>query len=122
MRFNTCFPTLAATLSLAFALLMVLTPTTPAFAQPAAVPDAAACQAEEASLERDIDLARSRGQMLRRQQLAEALNAVQARCKAPAPAGSRAARIDKLEQDIRSLRTQLERAEDQLRQLKNESP
>lgn len=122
MRFNTCFPTLAATLSLAFALLMVLTPTTPAFAQPAAVPDAAACQSEEASLERDIDLARSRGQMLRRQQLAEALNAVQARCKAPAPAGSRAARIDKLEQDIRSLRTQLERAEDQLRQLKNESP
>lgn len=120
MRFTTCLPTLAATLALA--LPMVLTLTTPAFAQTAAAPDAAACQAEQASLERDIDLARSRGQMLRRQQLAEALNAVQARCKAPAPAGSRAARIEKLEQDIRSLRTQLERAEDQLRQLKNESP
>jgi parvulin-like peptidyl-prolyl isomerase len=114
MRFTTCFLTLALTAAM------------PAFAQPAATqpvaPDAAACQAEEASLERDIDLARSRGQMLRRQQLAEALIAVQARCKVPAPVGSRAARIDKLEQDIRSLRAQLERAEDQLRQLKNESP
>lgn len=110
MRFKTCF------------LFLVLTVAMPAFAQPAAVPDAAACQAEEASLERDIDLARSRGQMLRRQQLAEALGAMQARCKAPAPAGSRAARIDKLEQDIRSLRAQLDRAEEQLRQLKSESP
>jgi septal ring factor EnvC (AmiA/AmiB activator) len=114
MRLNTCVLTLALTVAM------------PAFAQPATAtapaPDAAACQAEQASLERDIDLARSRGQMLRRQQLAEALNAMQARCKAPAPAGSRAARIDRLEQDIRSLRMQLERAEDQLRQLKNESP
>jgi hypothetical protein len=110
MRFKTSF------------LFLVLTVAMPAFAQPAAVPDAAACQAEEASLERDIDLARSRGQMLRRPLGAEALGALQARCKAPAPAGSRAARIDKLEQDIRSLRAQLERAEEQLRQLKSESP
>lgn len=83
MRFTTCFPTLAATLAATFALTLaaVLALATPAFAQPAAVPDASACQAEQASLERDIDLARSRGQMLRRQQLAEALNAVQARCR-----------------------------------------
>ena len=110
MRFKTCF------------LFLALTVAMPAFAQPAAVPDAAACQAEEASLERDIDLARSRGQMLRRQQLAEALGAMQARCKAPAPAGSRAARIDKLEHDIRALRAELEHAEAQLRELKNERP
>ena len=119
MRFTTCFLTLAFTVTVAFTTLTVAAP---AFAQAAAAPDAAACQAEEASLERDIDLARSRGQMLRRQQLAEALLAVQQRCKAPAPAGSRAARINQLEQDIRSLRAQLERAEDQLRQLKSESP
>jgi hypothetical protein len=51
-------------------------------------PDGADCRAEEASLERDIDLARSRGQMLRRQQLAETLNAVRERCKVPVPAAA----------------------------------
>jgi hypothetical protein len=110
MRFKLCFLTLALTAAM------------PAFAQTAAVPDGADCRAEEASLERDIDLARSRGQMLRRQQLAETLNAVRERCKAPVPAPSRAARVDRLEQEVRSLRAELDRAEAQLRQLKSESP
>lgn len=109
MRVKTCF--------LAFALTVAM----PAFAQPVVVPDGATCKAEEASLESDIDLARSRGQMLRRQQLAEALSAVQARCKAVPGAPSRAARIDKLEQEVRSLRSELDRAEEQLRRLKAES-
>jgi hypothetical protein len=110
MRFKLCF------------LILALTAAMPAFAQTAAVPDGADCRAEEASLERDIDLARSRGQMLRRQQLAETLNAVRERCKTTVPSPSRAARIDRLEQEVRSLRAELDRAEAQLRQLKSESP
>lgn len=110
MRMKPCL--LAAALTLAM----------PAFAQSAEPADAAACHAEEAALERDMDLARSRGQMLRRRQLAEALSALQARCKTVAPAKSREARIEKLEQEIRTLRSELDRAEEQLRSLKNESP
>jgi len=110
MRMTPCF--------LAVALILAL----PAFAQSAEPADAAACHAEEAALERDMELARSRGQMLRRRQLAEALSALQARCRTMAPATSREARIEKLEQEIRTLRLELERAEEQLRSLKTESP
>ena len=99
----------------------------PAFAQPAETGEGAStasssCEAEEAALERDMDLARARGQMLRRRQLAENLDALRARCRASEPPQSRAARIDKLERDIRALRTELEHAEAQLRELKNERP
>lgn len=110
MRPTPCF--------LALALILA----TPAFAQPAEPPEGGDCKAQEAALERDMDLARSRGQMLRRRQLADALSALQARCKTVAPATSREARIEKLEQEIRTLRAELERAEEQLRSLKNESP
>ncbi|WP_235505129.1 DUF1090 family protein [Variovorax sp. Root318D1] len=104
------------------AALLVLS--TSAFAQAQAVepPSAASCQAEEAALERDIDLARSRGQMLRRRQLAESLSALRTRCQASGPSMSRAARIDKLERDIQLLKAELEQAEEQLRELKNERP
>ncbi|VTU22223.1 hypothetical protein H6CHR_01746 [Variovorax sp. PBL-H6] len=88
-----------------------------AMAQPASQVDAAACKAEEEALEQDMAVARSRGQMLRRRELAEALTALQGRCKTLAPAQSRAARIDKLEQEIRELRLELDRAEAQLREL-----
>ena len=110
MRPTSCFLALALTLA------------TPAFAQPAAPPEGGDCKAQEAALERDMELARSRGQMLRRRQLAEALGALQARCQAIAPARSRETRIEKLEQEIRALRSELDRAEEQLRSLKNESP
>lgn len=79
------------------------------------------CKAQEAVLERDMALARSRGQMLRRRELADTLGALQLRCQALAPL-SRDARIEKLEQEIRTLRTELERAEARLRSVKSESP
>ena len=112
MRIKPCF------LPLAWALAM------PAFAQTAPpVPvDAADCKAQEAVLERDMALARSRGQMLRRRELGEELAALQARCAALVPVQGRAARIEKLEQEIRTLRAELDRAEEQLRSLKSESP
>jgi predicted RNase H-like nuclease (RuvC/YqgF family) len=93
-----------------------------AFAQPNGQLSASDCEVEEAALERDIDLARSKGQMLRRRELAEALSSLKARCQTLAPAQSRAVRIEKLEQEIRELRLELERAEELLRKLKAEGP
>jgi hypothetical protein len=110
MRVKPCFLALALALSI------------PSIAQPTDQADAADCKAEEAALERGIDLARSKGQMLRRRQLAEALVALQTRCKTLAPEQSRAAKIQRLEQDIRELRLELERAEEQLRELKSAAP
>ncbi|MGR4871787.1 DUF1090 family protein [Variovorax sp. LARHSF232] len=109
MRVNPCF--LAIALALA----------TPAIAQPAGQVDNAECKAQIAAIERDMDLARSKGQMLRRRQLAEALAALQARCEALAPEESRAASIERLEQEIRELRKELDHAEEQLRKLKSEA-
>ncbi|WPH22576.1 DUF1090 family protein [Variovorax paradoxus] len=107
--------------------IVVLALASPAFAQPAETgagtsTASSSCEAEEAALERDMDLARSRGQMLRRRQLAEKLDALRARCLSSESPQSRAARIDKLERDIRALRAELEHAEAQLRELKNERP
>lgn len=65
---------------LAIALALAI----PAIAQPVDQADNTDCKAKEAALERDIDIARSKGQMLRRRQLAEALAALQTRCKAVA--------------------------------------
>ncbi|CAN7159096.1 MULTISPECIES: DUF1090 family protein [unclassified Variovorax] len=104
---------------LAIALALAI----PAIAQPVDQADNTDCKAKEAALERDIDIARSKGQMLRRRQLAEALAALQTRCKAvAAPEQSRAARIERLEQEIRDLRLELNRAEEQLRELKHGGP
>ena len=105
-----------------FSLALALTLAMPAFAQTAEPSDGGDCKAQEAVLERDMDLARSRGQMLLRRQLAEALSALQTRCKTSAPPQSRAVRIEKLEQEIRTLKSELDRAEEQLRSLKHESP
>ena len=107
--------------------LVMLALASPAFAQPAQTGEGASsasssCEAEEAALERDMDLARSRGQMLRRRQLAESLAALRARCHPSDPSLTRAARIEKLEHDIRQLRAELEHAEEQLRELKSERP
>jgi hypothetical protein len=93
-----------------------------AFAQPTGQMGDSDCNVEEAALERDIDLAHSKGQMLRRRQLAEALNALKARCETLVPEQDRAARVEKLEQEIRDLRLELDRAEEQLRKLKAHGP
>jgi chaperonin cofactor prefoldin len=108
MRVHPCF--LAIALALA----------TPAVAQPPGQVDKTECEAEKAAIERDMDVARSKGQMLRRRQLAEALAALQARCETLAPQESRAANIERLEQEIRELRKELDHAEEQLRKLKSE--
>lgn len=109
-------------------LVIALALAMPAFAQstppaqPAESAEGTSCHAEEAALERDMDLARSRGQMLRRRQLADTLTALRMRCQGTEPPQSRAARIDKLEHDIRLLRSELEHAEEQLRELKSQRP
>lgn len=118
MPLKSCFPALAL-------MALVSTLAAPVFAQsaPAAQPlSAEDCKAQEAVLERDMDLARSRGQMLRRRELADALGGLQAQCKSSAAPQSRQARIERLEQDIRLLRSELDHAEAQLRSLRNEAP
>ena len=98
-------------------IALVLAPS--AIAQPAGQMDSSECQAERAAIGRDMELARSRGQMLRRQQLAETLVALQARCDTLTPEQSRAASIEKLEHEIQDLRKALDHAEEQLRRLKS---
>ena len=110
MRANPCLLILALALALA----------TPAAAQSTDPVDKTECEAEQAAIERNMDLARSKGQMLRRRQLAEALAALQARCETLPPEQRRAANIQRLEQEIRELRTELDHAEEQLRKLKSE--
>ena len=109
-------------LVIALALAMPAFAQTTPPAQPAESAEGTSCHAEEAALERDMDLARSRGPMLRRRQLAETLAALRTRCQGAEPPQSRAARIDKLEHDIRLLRSELEHAEEPLRELKNQRP
>lgn len=95
----------------------------PAFAQqPPAAEDNAACAAQRAVIEQEIDDARARGRMLLRRELDKQLAALQARCHAIPAQASRAASIESLEQEIEALRAQLERAEEQLRKLRNASP
>ena len=93
-----------------------------AIAQPtSAAEDATAlCNAEKAAVETRMEVARSKGQMLLRRQLADQLAALQTGCQ-PLPADrSRAVKLEKLEKEIRALRTELEAAEEQLRSLKSE--
>ena len=110
MRVGFCF----------FSLLVVLAASAVA-QQPDDPVDPVGCAAQVADLERDMDLARAKGQMLRRQQLASQAAALRTRCNAlPGPTG-RAARIQMLEQEIAGLRARLDRAEEQLRVLKSTS-
>jgi hypothetical protein len=117
MRLKFC----ALGLALACALpVMAQSRATPAPPPPPA--DHASCQTEEASLEQDIALARSRGQMLRRRQLNDALIAVQTHCAALAPVKDHASRIRRQEQEVATLREELSRAEAYLSKLKAEAP
>ena len=111
---------------LAFAAMVLATPV---FAQaanpppsPRPPPDAVSCQAERATLEQDIALARARGQMLRRRELADTLAALELRCEAVTPVVSKAAQIQRLEQEIRALQQEIDHASEQLRKLRRETP
>lgn len=91
-----------------------------AVAQPAVPVDPTPCASDIATLQQAMETARAKGQMLRRQQLAEELVALQARCVPGAEDQHRAAAIEQLEQEIRDLRSRLEQAQAQLRKLKGE--
>lgn len=78
------------------------------------------CSAEKTEVEKRMELARSKGQMLLRRQLADQLAALQTDRK-PVPADQgRLANIERLKKEVRTLKAALETAEEQLRQLKSE--
>lgn len=87
----------------------------------AADADTAVCNAEKAAIETRMELARSKGQMLLRRQLADQLATLQAGCKPLSADQSRAMDIERLEKEVRALQTELEAAQEQLRKLKGEA-
>lgn len=103
----------AALLALALASTATAQPTNP-------VDDTAACNAQKAEAERRMELARSKGQMLLRRQLADQLATLQAGCKPLSADQTRAVTIEKLEKEVQTLRAELDTAEEQLRKLKGE--
>lgn len=109
MRPTTCF------------LLLTLALTASAIAQPAGDGGSSDCKAQAAAIERDMAVARSKGQMLRRRQLAEELAALQAHCDSAPVDQGRTARIESLEQEVKDLRSKLDQAEEELRKLKSEA-
>lgn len=102
-------------------LVLTLALASPAIAQPTSSGDSSECEAQATAIERDMTVARSKGQMLRRGQLAEELAALQARCDVAHAERGRAARMGRLEQEIQDLRGKLKRAEEELHNLENES-
>ena len=114
-----CAPALLAT---ALLLAAMPAPAQPAPSAPSAAPmpsaDATTCRAEEAALIQDMDIARARGRMLQRRQLATELEAVQARCGTLPPMQSREAHIERLQSEIREMRKEIDRAETELRRLR----
>ena len=91
----------------------------PPGARAQAVPqDRRACDVEEAALVQQMDVARATGRMLHRRQLADQLAAAQAGCATLAPVSSREASIERLQREITDLRRELDRAETELRSLK----
>jgi hypothetical protein len=108
-----------ALLAAASLLAATAAPAQPTPSAPPAPPaDAATCRAEEAALIQDMDIARARGRMLQRRQLATELEAVQARCGTLPPMQSREAHIDRLQSEIREMRKEIDRAETELRRLR----
>ena len=103
-------------------LVIAMTLAGSAMAQPTvAVHDSTSCAAEQAELEKRIDLARAKGRMLLRQQLADQLATLQHDCKLLSADQGSAANIQRLEREIRALRAELEAAEEQLRKLKGDA-
>ena len=101
------------------AILMVLAGTAGSVAAQSPVPASdSACQTEAASLGRDMETARAKGQMLRHRQLADQRAALLARCPAPAPPASRADQVRQLELKVRQLKAELAQAEGELVRLR----
>lgn len=94
----------------------------PTVAQPPPAAGADDCVAQRAALTQAMDTARAKGQMLQRRRLAETLAQLEERCSASAPAPSRAAEIQRLEDEVRTLQEALARAQERLRSLKSEAP
>lgn len=91
---------------------------TSALAQPSNPVNEAGCKSEEVRLIQEMDIAQARGRMLQRRQLADELAAVQARCGTLPPVQSREAGIARLQKEIAALRKELDRAETELRKLR----
>ena len=89
-------------------------------AQSARQVPSADCTAEQTTLQAEMDVARSRGRMLQRRQIAEELTALQARCGALPPARSVEMQIESLQKDILEMRKELDRAESELRRLRQQ--
>lgn len=101
-------------------VIVVVARMPPAFAQPSQPAQSIDCAAEQTTLQSEMDIARSRGRMLQRRQIAEELLAVQARCGAIPPARSRALQIESLQKDILEMRKELDRAETELHRLRQQ--
>ena len=78
------------------------------------------CSAEKAEVERRMELARSKGQMLLRRQLADQLATLESGCQTLPADQDRLANIERLEKEVRTIKAELDAAEAQLRQLKSE--
>lgn len=80
----------------------------------------AECYAQQAALEKNMRDARSRGQMLRRRQLQESLDALRARCDEIASKDTHEARVMRQKNVVMQLRLDLANAEDELRRVVSE--
>ena len=94
-----------------------------AIAQPASTVGGStpACQTQAADVERRMEVARSKGQMLLRAQLAAQLATLQTGCQPVSPDQSRTANIQRLESEIQALKADLKTAEEQLQKLKSQA-
>lgn len=109
-----------AAAAFAFAFAFASTLPTSAVAQPVTQAGTADCTAAQTALQAEMDVARSRGRMLQRRQIAEELLAVQARCGTLPPARSVEMQIESLQKDILDMRKELDRAETELRRLRQQ--
>ncbi len=91
---------------------------TSAQAQPTQQEKSTRCDLDEAMLEQQMNTARAAGRMLQRRQLADQLEALQSRCGTLPPVPSREAGIERLQREITDLRKELDRAETELRTLR----
>lgn len=112
MRLHLCIGTLG------IALLCV----TQSIAQQKPSITEADCYAQQTALEEEMRAARSRGQMLRRRQLEESLHALQSRCEEVASKDTHEARVMRQKYVVLQRQLDLDRAEEQLRQLLSEKP
>lgn len=80
--------------------------------------DSGRCVSQETALLQEMDVARAAGRMLRRSQLADQLAELQSRCATLAPLHNREVRTERLQREILDLRKELDRAETELRALK----